>query len=62
MKYGIIFWGNSIDAKDLAVKRESCENNEGTKSRISCKPLFKALEILTLPSCYYYYMTFWYLT
>jgi hypothetical protein len=24
----------------------------GTKSRISCKPLFKALEILTLPSQY----------
>jgi len=59
LKYGIIFWGNSVDSKkSLGVTRESCENNERTKSRISCKPLFKSLKILTQLPYYYCFMTF----
>jgi hypothetical protein len=42
MKYGIIFWGNSIDCKkSLAVTRDSCENNEGPNPEFHANPYSK---------------------
>lgn len=55
LRYGIIFWGNSVD-KELIFKaqkkciRAMCQIN----STISCQPYFKNLKILTLPSLYIY--------
>jgi hypothetical protein len=63
IKFGIIFWGNSTESKRVfQLQKKIVRIMTGTKSRISCKPLFKALEILTLPSQYILsLMTFWYI-
>jgi hypothetical protein len=59
MKYGITFWSNSTDSKSVCQKRNLRDYNIDFKARISGKPLFKALEILTLPSlCILFLMTF----
>jgi hypothetical protein len=53
MKYGIIFWGNHTDSmRVFQLQKKIVRIMTGTKSSASCKPLFKALEILTLPSQY----------
>jgi hypothetical protein len=53
MKNGIIFWGNSTEAKKvfLAQKRTS-RIMMGINHRDSCRPVFKELNILTLASQY----------
>jgi hypothetical protein len=56
MKYGIIFWGNSVDRKKrFSVNKKIVRiiiGLTGTKSRVACKRLFRALLILTLHSQY----------
>lgn len=57
IRYGIIFWGNSTD-RDIAFKAQKKCLRSFTKlqSMDSCKPLFKELSLLTLPSMYIYEM------
>jgi hypothetical protein len=51
--YGIIIWGNSVDAgKIFNIQKKIVRIMCGVDQRISCKPLFKKLNILTLPSIY----------
>lgn len=55
MKYGILLWGNSTNAKKIFVMQKKalrivCQK----KSRDSCRPLFKNLRVLTLSSQYIY--------
>jgi hypothetical protein len=53
MKYGIIFWGNHTDRiKVFQLQKRIVRIMTGARSRASCKPLFKALEILALRSQY----------
>jgi hypothetical protein len=51
LKYGIMFWDNHTD-RVFRLQKKVVRNMAGAKSKISCKPLFKTLEILTLPSQY----------
>jgi hypothetical protein len=49
MKYGIIFWGSHSDSNRVfRLQKKVIRIMTGSKSRIQCKPLFKALEIMTL--------------
>jgi hypothetical protein len=50
MEYGIIFWGDSTGSKRIFQLQKKIRIVTGSKSRTHCKPLFKSLEILTLPS------------
>lgn len=55
LQYGLIFWGNSRYFRQAfqsqkKVLRTMCKTHPLT----SCKPLFKNLQILTLPSLYIY--------
>jgi hypothetical protein len=52
MKFGIIFCGNSADRKKTELQKKSVRIMTGTEFQISCKALFRALELLTLPSQY----------
>jgi hypothetical protein len=53
MKYGLIFWGSHSDSKRVfRLQKKIIRIVTGSKSRVPCKRLFKALEILTLPSQY----------
>jgi hypothetical protein len=53
MKYGIIFWRNSTDSKRVfQLQKKIVRIMTVSKSRISCKPFFKAMELLSLPSHY----------
>jgi hypothetical protein len=53
LKYGIMFWGNHTDSmRVFHLQKKVVRIMAGAKSRVSYKPLFKALEILTLPSQY----------
>jgi hypothetical protein len=53
MKYGLIFWGSHSDSNRVfRLQKKVIRIMTGSKSRVLCKPLFKALEILTLPSQY----------
>jgi hypothetical protein len=47
-----MFWGKHTDSTSLSVAEEVVRIMAGVKSRVSCKPLFKTLQILTLPSQY----------
>ena len=53
LNYGIIFWGNSMESRKvfLAQKR-IIRIMTWSKTRASCKPLFKSMGILTLTSQY----------
>jgi len=53
IKYGIIFWGTSSNSgKILTLLMQIFRIMAGAKPRISCKSLFKQLEILPV-SCLY---------
>jgi len=49
MEYGIIFWGDSVESKRIFQKQiRIIRIMTGSTSRISCRTLFRKLEILTL--------------
>jgi hypothetical protein len=53
MKYGIIFWGNSPDAKKVfLLQKMTTRKTMGMKQRDTRRPVFKKLSILTLASQY----------
>jgi hypothetical protein len=53
IKHGIIFLGNSSNSKKIfALQKKIVRLIAGVKPRISCKSLFKRLEIVTLPCEY----------
>lgn len=53
MKYGLIFWGNSSEAKHVFVlQKKAIRIMAGVHKRTSCKNIFRNLEILTLPCEY----------
>jgi hypothetical protein len=50
MKYQIIFWGNSSESKKVfTLQKKTVTLMTSVKSCISCRDLFKRLEIFTLP-------------
>jgi hypothetical protein len=56
MKYGIIFWGNSSNGKKLfTLKKKIVSLMACAKPRISCRSLFKRLEMLGL-QCEYIFL------
>lgn len=53
LKYGIIFWGNSVDAGRIFMLQKRCiRSMYGLGYRDSCVSVFKDRKILTLPSIY----------
>jgi hypothetical protein len=49
MKYGLIFWGNSTEARKVFLLQKSALRiTVGPKCRNSCRPVFIDLNILTL--------------
>ena len=53
LKYGIIFWGNSVQASRIFKLQKSCIRAVfHLKNRQSCKPIFKNENILTIPSLF----------
>jgi hypothetical protein len=55
MSYGIIFWGNCYASNDIFKLQKRTIRILTNKTRYdSCRPLFKQLQILTLPSQYIY--------
>jgi len=53
MEYGPIFWGDSMESKRIFQQQiRIIRFMTGSTSRISCRTLFKKLEILTLTSQY----------
>lgn len=53
IKYGIIFWGNSVNAKDVFIIQKRCIRKITNSDRLdSCRPMFKNLKILTVTDIY----------
>ena len=53
MSYGIIFWGNlSHSSTIFSMQRKAIRIMEGCGNRVSCRHLFKKLQILYLTSHY----------
>jgi hypothetical protein len=53
MSYGIIFWGNSSHSSPIfRLQKKVIRIMEGCGSRVSCRNLFKKLQILPLASQY----------
>jgi hypothetical protein len=53
LQYGIIFGGNSIESiRGFQLQKRIIRVMTGSNARASCRPLFKSLGILTLPSQY----------
>ena len=53
IRYGIIFWQNSIHSKKVfLLQKRVIRIMTGLSCRISCKPLFQRVELLTLSSQY----------
>jgi len=53
MEYGISFWGVSVESKKIFQQQKRIIGiMTGSTSRISCRTLFRKLEILTLTSQY----------
>ena len=53
MEYAIIFWGNlPVSWKVFQLQKKILRIMRGSTSRTSRKPLFRTLEILTVPSEY----------
>jgi hypothetical protein len=51
MSYGIIFWGNSTDDKEVFyIQNKIIRIMAGTKRRASCRELFEKFNILPLAS------------
>lgn len=55
LRYGVIFWGNSVDRERVFKAQKKCVRAICNIGRTdSCKPHFIDLKILTLPSIYIY--------
>ncbi|XP_063381206.1 uncharacterized protein LOC134667714 [Cydia fagiglandana] len=55
LRYGIILWGNCKDINRVFKLQKKCVRAIcSARSRDSCLPLFKELQILTVPSLYVY--------
>lgn len=53
MRYGVIFWENSpVSRKVFQLQKKIIRIIRGSTSRTSHKPLFRTLEVLTMPSEY----------
>jgi len=53
MEYGISFWGVSVESKRIFQQQKRIIRiMTGSTSRVSCRTLFRKLEILTLTSQY----------
>jgi len=53
MSYGIIFWGNlSHSSIIFSIQKKAIRIMEGCGNRVSCRNLFKKLQILLLTSQY----------
>ena len=53
MSYGIIFWGNlSHSSVIFRIQKKAIRITEGCGNRVSCRNLFKKLQILPLASQY----------
>lgn len=53
LRYGLILWGNSVDVHKAFVTQKKCVRAIfGIPPYQTCKPLFKELKLLTLPSLY----------
>ena len=51
MSYGIIFWGNSLHISIIfRIQKKAIRIMEGCGNRVSCRNLFKKLQILPLTS------------
>ena len=56
ISYGIMLWGNSTGALDVFKwQKKVVRCIKGKASRESCRPLFRELAILTLPSLYIFH-------
>ena len=55
LSYGIIFWGSSHITGDIfKIQKRVVRILTNNSRQVSCRPLFKQLKILTLPSQYIY--------
>jgi exonuclease III len=55
LRYGIIFWGNAINIDRLFIAQKCCIRAICNLGRMdSCRPSFKSLKLMTLPSLYIY--------
>jgi hypothetical protein len=53
MSYGIIFWGNSLHSSSIfRIQKKAIRITAGCSNRVSCRDLFKKLQILPLASQY----------
>lgn len=53
VKYGIIFWGNSVEAPRILTLQKRCLRNVfGLKRLDSCRSIFRSKKILTVVSIY----------
>lgn len=57
LRYGVILWGNSVDTiKAFKAQKKCIRSVCGAGYLDSCKPLFKALNVLPLPCLYIFEM------
>jgi hypothetical protein len=55
LRYGLILWGNSVDAHIIFKTQKKCIRSLcGARHLDHCRPLFKRNKILTLPAMYIY--------
>lgn len=55
LRYGIIVWGNSVTINKAFIAQKRCVRAIcGLRPETSCKPFFKELKLLTVPSLYLY--------
>lgn len=60
LKYGIIVWGNSSDFNKLFISQKNIIRTiSRVDSKFSCRPLFRNLNILTLPCLYIFEVLKW---
>ena len=60
MNYELIFWGKSSDsAKPFRIRKHISRITRGSKSRDTCRDLFKNLEILSHHSIYRHFSYLW---
>jgi hypothetical protein len=53
LRYGIVLWGNSVDLNRAFISQKQCVRAIcNVAPMTSCKPLFKKLKLLSLPSLY----------